>query len=113
MDEAQNVLTENGVEAVWDGSVSQNYATFEKDNSTYLAICSDATGVYNLGSYNLISNYDLACKCKEILKSDSEITFSGTEDKMDDYVWDVSIDKICKDLGYKPVISIEDAILIS
>ena len=48
---------------------------------------------------------------KEILKSDSEITFSGTEDKMDDYVWDVSIDKICKDLGYKPVISIEDAIL--
>ena len=45
------------------------------------------------------------------MKSDSEITFSGTEDKMDDYVWDVSIDKICKDLGYKPVISIEDAIL--
>ena len=94
------------------GSRKQTYV-HAKDiaQALYLAICSDATGVYNLGSYNLISNYDLACKCKEILKSDSEITFSGTEDKMDDYVWDVSIDKICKDLGYKPVISIEDAIL--
>lgn len=76
----------------------------------YLAIKSDATGVYNLGSYNLISNYDLACKCKEILQSDSEITFSGTEDKMDDYIWDVSLEKIENDLGYKPEITIEEAI---
>ena len=45
MDEAQNVLTENGVEAVWDGSVSQNYATFEKDNSTYQIWLEDADSI--------------------------------------------------------------------
>ncbi len=43
MDEAQNVLTANGVEAVWDGSVSQNYATFEKDNSTYQILAGRCT----------------------------------------------------------------------
>ena len=58
MDEAQNVLTENGVEAVWDGSVSQNYATFEKDNSTYQIWLEDAQSIAE--KVKLIPKYNLA-----------------------------------------------------
>ena len=58
MDEAQNVLTENGVEAVWDGSVSQNYATFEKDNSTYQIWLEDAQSIVE--KVKLIPKYNLA-----------------------------------------------------
>ena len=58
MDEAQNDLTENGVEAVWDGSVSQNYATFEKDNSTYQIWLEDAQSIAE--KVKLIPKYNLA-----------------------------------------------------
>lgn len=77
----------------------------------YLALISEnAHGVYNLSSENLISNYELAKKCIKVLKSKSEIKFSGQEDYMDDYCWDVSLEKICTDLGYEPKIGIEQAI---
>ena len=58
MDEAQNALTENGVEAVWDGSVSQNYATYEKDGSTYQIWLEDAQSIAE--KVKLIPKYNLA-----------------------------------------------------
>ena len=58
MDEAQKVLAENGVEAVWDGSVSQNYATFEKENSTYQIWLEDAQSIAE--KVKLIPKYNLA-----------------------------------------------------
>ena len=58
MDEAQKVLVENGVEAVWDGSVSQNYATFEKENSTYQIWLEDAKSIAE--KVKLIPKYNLA-----------------------------------------------------
>ena len=58
MDEAQNVLSENAVEAVWDGSVGQNYATFEKDNSTYQIWLEDAQSIAE--KVKLIPKYNLA-----------------------------------------------------
>ena len=58
MDEAQNVLSENSAEAVWDGSVGQNYATFEKDNSTYQIWLEDAQSIAE--KVKLIPKYDLA-----------------------------------------------------
>lgn len=77
----------------------------------YLALISEnAHGVYNLSSENLLSNYELAKKCIEVLQSKSEIKFSGQDDYMDDYCWDVSLEKIRKDLGYEPKIGVEQAI---
>lgn len=77
----------------------------------YLALISEnAHGVYNLSSENLLSNYELAKKCIEVLQSKSEIKFSGQDDYMDDYCWDVSLEKIRKDLGYEPQIHMEQAI---
>ena len=58
MDEAQNVLAENGAEAVWDGSVSQNYATYEKDGSTYQIWIEDAQSIAE--KVKLIPKYNLA-----------------------------------------------------
>ena len=71
----------------------------------------NAHGVYNLSSYNCLSNKALAEKCIEMLHSDSKIVFSGKEDEMDDYVWDVSLERIRGELGYEPQITIEQAIL--
>lgn len=77
----------------------------------YLALISEnAHGVYNLSSENLLSNYELAKKCIEVLQSKSEIKFSGQDDYMDDYCWDVSLEKIQKDIGYEPKIGMEQAI---
>lgn len=77
----------------------------------YLALTSkNAHGVYNLSSKNLFSNYALAQKCVEVLHSKSQIKFSGQDDYMDDYCWDVSLEKIHRDLGYEPRINIERAI---
>lgn len=70
-----------------------------------------AQGVYNLASYNLISNYELAKKCVELTDSDSKIVFLDKPDPMDEYVWDISIDKIKKEIGYEPTVSIDEAIL--
>ena len=74
------------------------------------ALISKAQGVYNLGSHNLLSNYELAKICVETLNSGSDIMFSGKPDPMDDYIWNVSLEKIQNDIGYIPKVSIESAI---
>lgn len=74
------------------------------------AINSDAQGVYNLASYNLISNIDLAKKCIEVTGSESKIVFADNDDPLDGVVWDVSIERLKADTGFEPTISIEDAI---
>ena len=58
MDEAQNILSTNGVEVAWDGSVGQNYATFEQDNSTYQIWLEDAQSIAE--KVKLIQKYNLA-----------------------------------------------------
>ena len=58
MSEAQKILTENNVEAVWDGSVGQNYAGFEKDNTTYQIWLEDAQSLAE--KVKLIPKYSLA-----------------------------------------------------
>ena len=77
----------------------------------YKAILAEkAQGVYNLSSHNRLSNYDLAKKCVEITGSSSQIVFSGDPDPLDNVVWDIVLDKIKNDMGYEPVVSIEEAI---
>nr|WP_296158232.1 glycosyl hydrolase family 18 protein [uncultured Blautia sp.] len=59
MDEAQQTLVDYGAEAVWDGSVGQNYATFESsDGSTYQIWLEDASSIAE--KVKLISKYNLA-----------------------------------------------------
>ena len=58
MDQAQNVLTENKVEAIWDESVGQNKASFEKDGSSYDIWIEDAQSIAE--KVKLIPKYGLA-----------------------------------------------------
>ena len=67
-------------------------------------------GVYNLASFNRISNLDLAKKCVEVLKSKSKIVFNGLPDSSDGEIWDVCIDKLMADTGFTPKITLESCI---
>lgn len=93
------------------GTRQQNYVhVYDIAQAIYKAILTDAQGVYNLGSHNLISNRDLAQKCIDITQSSSQIIYADKEDPMDTYIWNVSLEKTRKDIGYQPQYDIEDAI---
>lgn len=79
-------------------------------HAIHKAILSNVQGVYNLSSENIFSNYELAAECIKLTNSSSRMIYSKTADPMDDYIWDVSLDKITADLGYKPEISMDFAI---
>lgn len=58
MDQAQNVLAENQAEPIWDGSVGQNKASFEKEGSSYDIWLEDAQSIAE--KVKLIPKYKLA-----------------------------------------------------
>ena len=58
MDQAQQVLTENAVETIWDGSVGQNTATFEKEGATFQIWMEDSKSIAE--KVKLIPKYNLA-----------------------------------------------------
>lgn len=58
MDQAQQVLAENNVQTIWDGSVGQNTATYEKDGSTFQIWLEDAKSIAE--KVKLIPKYNLA-----------------------------------------------------
>lgn len=108
----QHALNGEDITLIGKGTRKQTYIhARDIAKAIELAIHSDACGVYNLSSYNLLSNHELAQKCIETLHSSSKIIFTGTEDPMDDYNWEVSIDKLKQDTGFEPEINIEQAIL--
>ena len=112
-----SVFTENAVKNKpivlrGQGGRKQTYIHVDDiSQALYLAIISDcAQGVYNLASYNLISNKELAEKIVRVTDSQSRIVHSGEPDREENRVWDVCIDKIKEELGYEPTISLEYAI---
>lgn len=58
MDQAQNVIKENKAEPIWDGSVGQNTASYEKDGSSYEIWLEDAQSIAE--KVKLIPKYKLA-----------------------------------------------------
>ena len=58
MDQAQQVISENNVQTVWDGSVGQNYGTYETQESTYQIWLEDAQSIAE--KVKLIPKYELA-----------------------------------------------------
>ena len=108
----QHALRGEDITLIGKGTRKQTYIhARDIAKAVELAIHSDACGVYNLSSYNLLSNYELAQKCIETLHSSSKIMFTGTEDPMDYYNLEVSSDKLKQDTGFEPEINIEEAIL--
>lgn len=58
MDQAQQVISENGAEIYWDKTTSQNYGTYEGDGATYQIWLEDSQSVAE--KVKLISKYKLA-----------------------------------------------------
>lgn len=58
MDQAQQVIAEKNVETYWDKNTSQNYGTYEEDNSTYQIWLEDAESI--AAKVKLASKYKLA-----------------------------------------------------
>lgn len=58
MDQAQQVISENGAETYWDKTTSQNYGTYEGDGATYQIWLEDSQSVAE--KVKLISKYKLA-----------------------------------------------------
>ncbi len=98
-----HALNNKRIELYGKGTRKQTYIHVNDiSQAIFKALTANAEGVYNLSSFNLISNEDLARRCIEVLGSNSEIYFNGIDDPMDDYVWDVSLEKIMADIGYVP-----------
>ena len=57
-DQAQQVISEKNVETYWDKNTSQNYGTYEEDNSTYQIWLEDAESI--AAKVKLASKYKLA-----------------------------------------------------
>lgn len=58
MDQAQQVIAENNAQTIWDGSVGQNYATYETQDSTYEIWLEDSQSIAE--KVKLIPKYNLA-----------------------------------------------------
>ncbi len=69
-----------------------------------------ASGVYNIAAAESISNYELAQTCIDELRSSSSIAFVGKPDPEEGTVWDVSVSKAARDLGYRPRFNIRESI---
>ena len=57
-DQAQQVIAENNVETYWDKTTSQNYGTYDIDNSTYQIWLEDSQSIAE--KVKLVSKYNLA-----------------------------------------------------
>jgi len=68
------------------------------------------SGIFNIAGKNRISNLELAERCIQILQSSSKILFTGSQDPEEGMIWDVSIKKAEKYLGFNPQYTVENTI---
>lgn len=84
------------------GTRVQNFIHVEDiAKGVYLALKSNAQGIYNLCSENEFSNIDLANEIIKILKSNTKILFTDCEDVFDDYYFKVSTERASNDFNFK------------
>jgi nucleoside-diphosphate-sugar epimerase len=93
------------------GSRRQNYVDV-RDVAAAVAACitKHASGIYNIAAADSISNHELAQTCISELGSSAGIEFEARPDPEEGTVWDVSISKASRDLGYRPQFAIRDSI---
>lgn len=92
------------------GTRRQNYVDV-RDVARQVEAClaSDASGIMNAAGAETVSNLDLARECRERLGSRAGIALGG-DDPQDDLVWDVSMDRAERRLGFRPLYARGDSI---
>lgn len=92
------------------GTRKQNYIGVQDvARASVLALKHKENACYNL-SGRLISNYELALLCRETIGSASQITFAEKPDPSEGQAWDISAQKIFRELGFVPQVNLEDSI---
>jgi len=103
-------LSGSPIKLLGRGGRIQNYINVKDIGTAVMkAVFSEATGVYNVTYPKSYSNLELAQLCRRVLDSRSEIVFYG-EDSEEDMKWVYSCDKIRKELGFSPEVTIEESI---
>lgn len=105
-----NCLSGVPIRLLGKGGRMQNYINVKDIGTAVMkAASSEATGIYNVAYPKSYSNLELAQLCKKTLNSKSKIDFYG-EDPEEDMKWVYSCDKIRKELGFSPSVTIEESI---
>lgn len=105
-------LKDQPITIIGRGSRLQNYIDV-RDVASGVEKCiamDTAKGCYHLASDQTISNLELAKRCIDWTGSHSEIIYSDTPDPEDGIVWDFSIQKAARELGFAPRYSLDDSV---
>lgn len=78
-------------------------------SAVILAAHKEGQSLLNISGQTSISNIDLVLMCKDIVKSESKIEFSGI-DPEEENIWNVSYDLARIELGYEPNYSLENTV---
>jgi dTDP-glucose 4,6-dehydratase len=93
------------------GTRRQNYIDV-RDAARAARLCIErrATGLYNIGAPEPISNLDLARRCVEVLGSSSTVTHSDKPDPDDALVWSMDTSRARQELGFALDYTLSDSI---
>lgn len=94
------------------GSRKQTYIDV-RDIGQAIQRCLETPGIagcYNIAGESSISNLELAHLCIEIIGSEGQVVFSGTEDSLDEQDWSTDYSKAMRAFGYKPNISLRQSL---
>lgn len=94
-----------------NGTRRQNYVDVrDVAQAAGASIVRAASGLYNIGGTEAISNRDLAERCIRATGSASAIAYSERPDPEDAVAWDISIEKAARDLAYHPCVGLDESI---
>lgn len=92
------------------GRREQNYVDVrDVARAVELTLTHAARGVFQLAG-TTVANLELARLCVRVFGSASNIRFTGTPDREEEDVWDVSAKKAADQFGYRPSVPLEESI---
>jgi UDP-glucose 4-epimerase len=108
----RNALDNKPLKLTGHGTRKQNYVDVrDVARSVELCLSKNMSGLFHVAADECISNYDLAKLCVNKLNSFSNIEFRGIPDPEEGIVWDISIDKARRRLGFSPQYKLAESIL--
>ena len=93
------------------GRIQTYLSASEIARAVELSLSNESSGVYLLPGES-VSNIQLAELCQKVLGKQSGIMLTGRPDPHEKEIWDVSGEKIARELGFIPQMSLEEQILM-
>lgn len=107
----RRALAGEPLEVMGEGTRRQDYVDVrDVADAVASALDSETTGVFNVASGTPVSNLELARRCIAALGSTSQVCLGGRPDPEDGVVWQISVERAGRALGYAPTRSLEDSL---